>query len=151
MPIALVSSGSVAPSYPRAQNTSRARSRASSASNCRVRPEGMATLSSEKMLMALANVRIVHCTARYKKTKKRNVHLETTRGLGRSAELGLFDGEEGEKLAPSTPLGRLGTPGDIAPAVVSRAPDGASWIPRVAGEVKHPALAIELRRAIRRS
>src|SRR5947207_6933228 len=41
--MALVSSGSVAPSYPRAQNTSRARSSASSTSNCRVRPEGMAT------------------------------------------------------------------------------------------------------------
>src|SRR5262249_39707846 len=38
------SSGSVAPSYPRAQNTSSARPSASSASNCRVRPEGM-TLS----------------------------------------------------------------------------------------------------------
>src|SRR5262249_40869939 len=42
--MARVNSGSVAPSYPRAQNTSSARSSASSASNCRVRPEGM-TLS----------------------------------------------------------------------------------------------------------
>src|SRR5262249_4117371 len=41
--MAPVSSGSVAPSYPRAQNTCRARSSASSTSNCRVRPEGMAT------------------------------------------------------------------------------------------------------------
>src|SRR5712671_1913941 len=38
--MALVSSGSVAPSYPRVQNTSSARSSASSTSNCRVRPEG---------------------------------------------------------------------------------------------------------------
>src|SRR5438067_1740746 len=51
--MALVSSGSVAPSYPRAQNTSSARSSASSTSNCRLRPEGMAT-SSKKMLSALA-------------------------------------------------------------------------------------------------
>src|SRR5262249_51653130 len=46
--MARVSSGSVAPSYPRAQNTSRARSRASSASNCRVRPEGTATPFQKK-------------------------------------------------------------------------------------------------------
>src|SRR6266576_2156852 len=46
--MALVSSGSVAPSYPRAQNTSSARSSASSTSNCRVRPEGTATSSEKK-------------------------------------------------------------------------------------------------------
>src|SRR6202163_3321110 len=51
--MALVNSGSVAPSYPRAQNTSRARSSASSTSNCRVRPEGMATSWQKKMLSAL--------------------------------------------------------------------------------------------------
>src|SRR6202162_2597544 len=50
--MALVSSGSVAPSYPRAQNTSRARSSASSTSNCRVRPDGTAT-SFKKRLPAL--------------------------------------------------------------------------------------------------
>src|SRR5262249_49773110 len=46
--MARVSSGSVAPSYPRAQNTSRARSSASSTSNCRVRPEGTATSFPKK-------------------------------------------------------------------------------------------------------
>src|SRR5882757_746837 len=54
--MARVSSGSVAPSYPRAQNTSSARSSASSTSNCRVRPEGMATplyRSVKKMLSVL--------------------------------------------------------------------------------------------------
>src|SRR5882757_6747320 len=50
--MALVSAGSVAPSYPRAQNTSRARSSASSTSNCRVRPEGTA-ISFKKILSAL--------------------------------------------------------------------------------------------------
>src|ERR1043166_6348931 len=46
--MARVSCGSVAPSYPRAQNTSRARSKASSTSNCRVRPEGMANSPETK-------------------------------------------------------------------------------------------------------
>src|SRR6476659_4998794 len=57
MPMARVNSGSVAPSYPRAQNTSRARSSASSTSNCRLRPEGMTIplyRSVKKMLSALA-------------------------------------------------------------------------------------------------
>jgi hypothetical protein len=45
-----------------------------------------------------------------------------------SADLGLFDGEAGKKLAPSTPLGRLGTPGDIALAVVFLAPEACERI-----------------------
>src|SRR6266566_494928 len=51
--MARVSSGSVAPSYPRAQNTSSARSSASSTSNCRVRPEGTAISFKKKILSAL--------------------------------------------------------------------------------------------------
>src|SRR5205814_4820706 len=51
--MALVSSGSVAPSYPRAQNTSRARSSASSTSNCRVRPEGTATSFTKQKMVAV--------------------------------------------------------------------------------------------------
>src|SRR6478609_11539079 len=48
--MALVSSGSVAPSYPRAQNTSSARSSASSTSNCRVRPEGTGYLLQKNVI-----------------------------------------------------------------------------------------------------
>src|SRR6202035_1700974 len=76
--MALVSSGSVAPSYPRAQNTSRARSSASSTSNCRVRPEGTATSFQKKCcrpLTGIAGPVYFHCTGRYKKLKGGDRHV----------------------------------------------------------------------------
>src|SRR6516225_9064275 len=80
--MALVSSGSVAPSYPRAQNTSSARSSASSTSNCRVRPEGMA--ASRKKFCRPLDRRLVgpvyfHCIERYRKIKCKEKPMTTTR------------------------------------------------------------------------
>src|SRR5690349_5540949 len=91
--MALVSSGSEAPSYPRFQNTSSARSSASSTSNCRVRPEGMATSHREKMLPALdrrlAGPVHFNCTNRYRKSKWRDSHVQTTRGQGGGGDWGV--------------------------------------------------------------
>jgi 3-oxoacyl-[acyl-carrier protein] reductase len=55
----------------------------------------------------------------------------TTESEGTS-ELHLFDGDEGKKVIASTPLGRLGTPADIARVVVFLASDESAW---VTGEV----------------
>ena len=55
----------------------------------------------------------------------------TTESEGTS-ELHLFEGEEGKKIVASTPLGRLGTPADIARVVVFLASDESAW---VTGEV----------------
>jgi 3-oxoacyl-[acyl-carrier protein] reductase len=55
----------------------------------------------------------------------------TTESEGTS-ELHLFEGEEGKKVIASTPLGRLGTPADIARVVVFLASDESAW---VTGEV----------------
>jgi 3-oxoacyl-[acyl-carrier protein] reductase len=57
-----------------------------------------------------------------------------------TADLGMFKGESGARMAENTPLGRLGTPEDIAPAVVFLASDESAWITgeiiRAAGGVK---------------
>jgi 3-oxoacyl-[acyl-carrier protein] reductase len=57
-----------------------------------------------------------------------------------TAAMGLFEGEAGERMAGNTPLGRIGTPEDIAPAVVFLASDESRWITgeiiRVAGGLK---------------
>ena len=42
--------------------------------------------------------------------------------------LGVFDTDMGKRLVEGTPLGRLGTPADIAPAAVFLASDAAAWI-----------------------
>jgi 3-oxoacyl-[acyl-carrier protein] reductase len=42
-------------------------------------------------------------------------------------DMGLFEGDAGMRMAANTPLGRLGTPGDIAPAVVFLASDESAW------------------------
>jgi 3-oxoacyl-[acyl-carrier protein] reductase len=55
----------------------------------------------------------------------------TTESEGTS-ELHLFEGDEGQKVIASTPLGRLGTPEDIARVVVFLASDDSAW---VTGEV----------------
>jgi 3-oxoacyl-[acyl-carrier protein] reductase len=55
----------------------------------------------------------------------------TTESEGTS-DLHLFEGEEGKKVIASTPLGRLGTPEDIARVVVFLASDDSGW---VTGEV----------------
>ncbi len=55
----------------------------------------------------------------------------TTESEGTS-DLHLFDGDEGKKVIASTPLGRLGTPSDIARVVVFLASDDSAW---VTGEV----------------
>jgi 3-oxoacyl-[acyl-carrier protein] reductase len=55
----------------------------------------------------------------------------TTESEGTS-KLHLFEGDEGKKLIASTPLGRLGTPVDIARVVVFLASDDSAW---VTGEV----------------
>src|ERR1700730_1912620 len=74
--MALVSSGSVAPSYPRAQNTSSALSSASSTSNCRVRPDGTAISFKKKCRRPLTGIAspvhsfIVPCS-----TKKSNEEI----------------------------------------------------------------------------
>jgi 3-oxoacyl-[acyl-carrier protein] reductase len=53
---------------------------------------------------------------------------------------GFFDGESGQRIVASTPLGRFGQPEDIAPAVTFLASDDSSWITgevlRVAGGVQ---------------
>ena len=51
----------------------------------------------------------------------------TTESEG-TAELNLFEGDEGKKLIAATPLGRLGTPDDIARVVVFLASDESAWI-----------------------
>jgi 3-oxoacyl-[acyl-carrier protein] reductase len=55
----------------------------------------------------------------------------TTESEGTS-DLKLFEGEEGRKVIVATPLGRLGTPADIARVVVFLASDDSAW---VTGEV----------------
>jgi 3-oxoacyl-[acyl-carrier protein] reductase len=55
----------------------------------------------------------------------------TTESEGTS-DLHLFEGDEGKKVIASTPLGRLGTPADIARVVVFLASDDSGW---VTGEV----------------
>jgi 3-oxoacyl-[acyl-carrier protein] reductase len=55
----------------------------------------------------------------------------TTESEGTS-DLHLFEGDEGQKVIASTPLGRLGTPADIARVVVFLASDDSAW---VTGEV----------------
>jgi 3-oxoacyl-[acyl-carrier protein] reductase len=55
----------------------------------------------------------------------------TTESEGTS-DLHLFEGDEGKKVIASTPLGRLGTPADIARVVVFLASDESAW---VTGEV----------------
>jgi 3-oxoacyl-[acyl-carrier protein] reductase len=55
----------------------------------------------------------------------------TTESEGTS-DLHLFEGDEGKKVIASTPLGRLGTPEDIARVVVFLASDDSAW---VTGEV----------------
>jgi len=45
-----------------------------------------------------------------------------------TAAMGLFEGEEGKRMAGNTPLGRIGTPDDVAPAVVFLASDESRWI-----------------------
>ena len=49
-----------------------------------------------------------------------------------TSDLGLFEGDEGKKLIAATPLGRLGTPADIARVVAFLASDDSAW---VTGEV----------------
>lgn len=51
----------------------------------------------------------------------------TTESEGTS-DLHLFEGDEGKKVIASTPLGRLGTPADIARVVVFLASDDSAWI-----------------------
>ena len=57
-----------------------------------------------------------------------------------ASDTGIFEGESGSEIAAQTPLGRLGQPSDIAPAVVFLASDDGAWITgetiRVAGGVK---------------
>jgi 3-oxoacyl-[acyl-carrier protein] reductase len=45
-----------------------------------------------------------------------------------TAALHAFEGDEGKKLIASTPLGRLGTPADIARVVVFLASDDSAWV-----------------------
>jgi 3-oxoacyl-[acyl-carrier protein] reductase len=45
-----------------------------------------------------------------------------------TAAMGLFEGEAGKRMAGNTPLGRIGTPEDIAPAVVFLASDESRWV-----------------------
>jgi 3-oxoacyl-[acyl-carrier protein] reductase len=45
-----------------------------------------------------------------------------------SRALGFFETEQGQRFIESTPLGRLGTPSDIAPAAVFLASDAGAWI-----------------------
>jgi 3-oxoacyl-[acyl-carrier protein] reductase len=51
----------------------------------------------------------------------------TTESEG-TAELHLFEGDEGKKVIASAPLGRLGTPADIARVVVFMASDDSAWV-----------------------
>jgi 3-oxoacyl-[acyl-carrier protein] reductase len=51
----------------------------------------------------------------------------TTESEGTS-DLPLFEGDEGKKVIASTPLGRLGTPADIARVVVFLASDDSAWV-----------------------
>ncbi|HJZ54228.1 MAG TPA: SDR family oxidoreductase [Gemmataceae bacterium] len=51
----------------------------------------------------------------------------TTESEG-TAELNLFEGDEGKKIIASTPLGRLGTPADIARVVGFLASDDSTWV-----------------------
>jgi 3-oxoacyl-[acyl-carrier protein] reductase len=57
-----------------------------------------------------------------------------------TAAMGLLEGEAGKEMAGNTPLGRIGTPDDIAPAVAFLASDESRWITgeifRVAGGLK---------------
>src|SRR6516165_10250797 len=91
--MALVSSGSVAPSYPCAQNTSSALSSASSASNCRVRPDGMATSCRKKCDRPLTGAWPApvhfHCTERYRKFKIGDKYVQATRGQGGGGDRGV--------------------------------------------------------------
>jgi 3-oxoacyl-[acyl-carrier protein] reductase len=45
-----------------------------------------------------------------------------------TSDLHVFEGDEGKKLIASTPLGRLGTPADIARVVVFLASDDSAWV-----------------------
>jgi 3-oxoacyl-[acyl-carrier protein] reductase len=41
---------------------------------------------------------------------------------------GFLDGSEASQMKADTPLGRIGQPGDIAPAVVFLASEESAWI-----------------------
>jgi 3-oxoacyl-[acyl-carrier protein] reductase len=45
-----------------------------------------------------------------------------------TAELQVFDGDEGKKIIASIPFGRLGTPADIARVAVFLASDDSAWV-----------------------
>ncbi len=45
-----------------------------------------------------------------------------------ASSIGIFDEESLKHIAATTPLGRAGTPEDIAPAVVYLASDASAWI-----------------------
>jgi 3-oxoacyl-[acyl-carrier protein] reductase len=66
-----------------------------------------------------------------RKVRVNAVSPGTTESEG-TAELKLFAGDEGKKLIAATPLGRLGTPADIARVVAFLASDDSAW---VTGEV----------------
>jgi 3-oxoacyl-[acyl-carrier protein] reductase len=57
-----------------------------------------------------------------------------------TSDLNLFEGDEGKKLIAATPLGRLGTPADIAGVVGFLASDDSAWVTgeiiRASGGVK---------------
>jgi 3-oxoacyl-[acyl-carrier protein] reductase len=52
----------------------------------------------------------------------------TTESEG-TPDLHLFEGDEGKKVIASAPLGRLGTPADIARVVAFLASDDSAWVP----------------------
>jgi 3-oxoacyl-[acyl-carrier protein] reductase len=45
-----------------------------------------------------------------------------------TSEIALFEGEEGKKIIATVPLGRLGTPADIARVVGFLASDESAWV-----------------------
>jgi 3-oxoacyl-[acyl-carrier protein] reductase len=51
-----------------------------------------------------------------------------TIGVCGQPEASCLDGSEASQMVANTPLGRVGQPGDIAPAVVFLASDESAWI-----------------------
>jgi 3-oxoacyl-[acyl-carrier protein] reductase len=63
-----------------------------------------------------------------RKLRVNSINPGLTETEGTHGMTGFLDGSEAKQMVSNTPLGRIGQPGDIAPAVVFLASDESAWI-----------------------